>query len=313
MYPGQPTGSNLTQWQRFALEVDRLKREAASDIDYKVLFMDRHGDGYHNDAEAYYGTPAWNCYWSLIDGNGTLVWSDAQLSALGVEQALVANKFWSQEIKEQKIPTPDSFYVSPLTRCLQTANVTFVGVPLPPEKPFKPTVKELLREGISEHTCDRRSSKSYIEHNFPTYDIEPGFAETDQLWTGVTAETSSAQAARSRTVLDDIFSDPKTGTYVSITSHSGELASILAVLGHRPFILNTGAVIPVLVKAERKEVSTTTAQSWTASAHCTMPPVSSISGGVDGGCVCAESAPPVTTTLPGAEPTEKPLPPSGEL
>jgi hypothetical protein len=27
---------------------------------YKVLFMGRHGEGFHNAAESYYGTPAWN-------------------------------------------------------------------------------------------------------------------------------------------------------------------------------------------------------------------------------------------------------------
>jgi hypothetical protein len=29
-------------------------------IQYKVLFMGRHGEGWHNAAESFYGTPAWN-------------------------------------------------------------------------------------------------------------------------------------------------------------------------------------------------------------------------------------------------------------
>lgn len=115
-------------------------------------------------------------------------------------------------------------------------------------------VKELLREGISIHTCDRRSSRTYISDNFPSYEIETNFTEKDELWNGVTAETSSAQDTRSRTIINEIFNDEKAGTYVSITSHSGEIASILRVLGHRTFSLNTGAIIPVLVKAERKQV-----------------------------------------------------------
>ena len=48
---------------------------------YKVLFLGRHGDGIHNAAESYYGTPAWNCYYSELDGNGTVVWADALLTA----------------------------------------------------------------------------------------------------------------------------------------------------------------------------------------------------------------------------------------
>lgn len=86
----------------------------------------------------------------------------------------------------------------------------------------------------------------------------------------------------------------KKDTFVSVTSHSGEISSILSVLGHRSFSLNTGAVIPVLVRAEqvKGENTATSALPWTASAHCTSPPVTSVSA-----CVCASSAAPVTTPL----------------
>ncbi|OQV03586.1 hypothetical protein CLAIMM_08609 [Cladophialophora immunda] len=298
-YPTDPSNAaSLTQWQRFALVIANLTKSAPSNVQYKLLFMGRHGEGWHNAAESYYGTPAWNCYWSLLDGNATATWSDAHLTNNGIAQALVANKFWLSRIQEQKIPTPQKYYVSPLYRCLSTANLTFSGLPLPPNEPFIPTIKALLRESISEHTCDRRSNKTFIRAQFPTYKFEPGFPETDQLWTGVTAETDLAQDARSTTLLDNIFSTDKS-TYLSFTSHSGELGSILRVLGHRSFSLNTGAVIPVLVKAETiAGVSTISTQAWTPSPHCTAPPLTSISTGANGGCVCPNSAAPVTTTLP---------------
>lgn len=50
-------------------------------------------------------------------------------------------------------------------------------------------------------------------------------------------------------LLDDVFSHDDS-TYISFTSHSGAIGGILRVLGHRQFSLVTGAVIPVLVKAE---------------------------------------------------------------
>jgi hypothetical protein len=60
--------------------------------------------------------------------------------------------------------------------------------------------------------------------------------------------------------------------------------------------LNTGAVIPVLVKAVKSgkgEIgSVTSSPSWTVSPHCTEPPVSSVTA-----CVCPSSAVPVTTPL----------------
>lgn len=259
--------------------------------------MGRHGEGYHNAAETYYGTPAWNCYWSLLNGNSTTTWADAHLTAKGVQQALIANAFWQHEIAVEKVHPPQSFYTSPLYRCLATANLTFsTGVNLTKSNPFVPTIKELLREGISLHTCDRRSNKTFIHQSFPTYKFEAGFAEHDPLWNPVYAETSTGQDLRSQTALDDIFSHDKS-TWVSITSHSGEIASLLRVLGHRTFSLNTGAVIPVLVKAvavKGNSTQTATAATRATSLHCTTAPITSISNGA---CVCMSSAAPVTTPL----------------
>jgi hypothetical protein len=87
-------------------------------------------------------------------------------------------------------------------------------------------VKELFRETIGEHTCDRRRSKTFIHENYPTYTFEAGFAENDPLWDPNTRETDSAQDARLKTVLDDVFSHDS-NTFISITSHSGAISSIL--------------------------------------------------------------------------------------
>ena len=224
-YPADNSASkNLTQWQRFEHQVYQLNRQAPRGTEYKLLYMGRHGDGYHNDAQAYYGTPAWNCYYSELDGNATVTWADAHLSPLGVTQALAVNAFWASEIEYQKIPTPQSYYTSPLTRCLQTANYTFNGLDL--FHPFIPEVKEYFRETISGHTCDRRSNESYIHDSFPTYKIEPGFTFNDELWEALHGETNDDQDIRSKRVLDQVFSTDRS-TFISITSHSGEIGSIL--------------------------------------------------------------------------------------
>jgi broad specificity phosphatase PhoE len=166
------------------------------------------------------------CYWSLQDGNGTITWSDALLTPAGVAQAQKANQFWHSQILTQKIPTPESYYTSPLLRCTATALTTFSGLELPLNRPFVPTIKELFRESIGAHTCDRRSSKSVIHANYPTWPFEEGFEEEDPLWSATERETDEAQDQRSRVVLDDVFStDDK--TYISISSHSGQISSIL--------------------------------------------------------------------------------------
>ncbi len=81
--------------------------------------------------------------WSLLPGNGTVNWTDAQLTPVGIEQAKIAYNFWKSGIKEQQIPAPESYYVSPLYRCLATADITFSDLELPPDRPFRPIIKEV--------------------------------------------------------------------------------------------------------------------------------------------------------------------------
>jgi hypothetical protein len=49
-----------TQWERFENVVRTLNDKADHHTQYKVLYMGRHGQGYHNVAESYYGTEAWD-------------------------------------------------------------------------------------------------------------------------------------------------------------------------------------------------------------------------------------------------------------
>lgn len=228
-YPGDPScpdHKHATQWQRLTHYISSLNKKAMKSERYRLLFMGRHGEGFHNAAESYFGTPAWNCYWSEMDGNGTVTWADAKLTDIGVQQALRVKAFWQYLITEQKITPPERYYSSPLSRCLDTARLTFEGINLPKSGQFRPIIKEFLREGISAHTCDRRSSKSNIKSNFPGFRIEEGFAEEDPYWVKLKAEPRANQDARSRAVLEDIFANDDS-TYISISSHSGEIGSLL--------------------------------------------------------------------------------------
>ena len=146
------------------------------------------------------------------------------------------------------MPAPQSYYTSPLYRCLQTANISYAGLDLPANRPFVPVVKELLRECMGEHTCDRRSSSTVIHEAFPDFQIEPGFSEEDVLWQADHRETHAEHDIRTQELLDDVFEHDE-HTFLSFTSHSGAIASLLRVMQHREFRLPTGAMIPVVVKA----------------------------------------------------------------
>ncbi|KAI8277923.1 putative phosphoglycerate mutase [Colletotrichum sp. SAR 10_98] len=290
-----PEGTK-TQWQRFERWVQYLTSgcRKSDSVSYKLLFMGRHGEGWHNAAESFYGTPAWNCYWAEQDGNGTARWADPLLTPAGEAEAYKANAYFKDRFETQKMPYFESYYSSPLIRCGITANITFGDIPLPEDRPFIPTVKEGFREGMTVHTCNWRSNKTYIHDMFPSYQFEAGFTEYDELWRRNESETTEAQNARSKAVLDDVFrTDDK--TWLSITSHSGEITSLLRALNHRAFRLSTGQIIPVFVKAEVVEPQ----PEPTFAAHepyptCTSPPITSNAAQ---GCVCSTAT---SALLPAA-------------
>lgn len=49
-----------TQWQRFEHHLRQLNHNSHPDVSYRLLFLGRHGEGYHNVAEDEYGTKAWD-------------------------------------------------------------------------------------------------------------------------------------------------------------------------------------------------------------------------------------------------------------
>ncbi|EAW11619.1 histidine phosphatase family protein [Aspergillus clavatus NRRL 1] len=241
--------SRKSQWERFAHHLEQLNANSGPETSYRLLYLGRHGEGYHNVAERRYGTELWDCYWALQDGDANTTWVDARLTAVGIAQAETARAAWSAQI-DAGIPPPQAYYVSPLNRCLATASITFLGLKMPHTQPFRPVVKELLRETLGLHTCDSRSPRSAIAAEYPQYIFERGFAEHDPLYDAAWRESDSARDVRLRALLSDICArDPS--TVLSLTAHSGAITSLLNVAGHRRFALATGAVIPVLVRVER--------------------------------------------------------------
>ncbi|KAJ5155970.1 hypothetical protein N7492_008773 [Penicillium capsulatum] len=241
----QEEPSDDTQWERLGKDIGQLQNTA--ETKYKLLFLGRHGEGVHNVAERRYGTKAWDGHWSLLDGDEHGSWVDATLTDLGISQAQAAHASWEKQIAE-RIPWPESYYVSPLRRCCQTAQITFEGLHTTETRIFRPMIKELLRETMGEHTCDRRSTLSEIAEENQKFSFEEGFVNEDVLWDTKTRESDQQRNERLTRFLDDIFTNDQ-NTSISLTTHSGAITSILEVIGHRKFPVATGGVLPVLVEA----------------------------------------------------------------
>ncbi|KIK96135.1 hypothetical protein PAXRUDRAFT_826293 [Paxillus rubicundulus Ve08.2h10] len=279
---------SLDRWTQFAAKIEQLNKTAAPGVHYKVFFLGRHGQGVHNVAEAKYGTKVGHrlggfdlgyfCfdlfsmrltgmgkvgfrfvggliasfddrirYWAKLNGDGDLVWGpDAQLTQLGVQQAKDARLEWEKE-RQFHIPLPEFLYTSPLTRAIQTNQITF-GDTLG----LRPTVVENIREHNGVHTCDKRRTRSEIQKDFPEIHFEQGFTEEDLLWAPDYRETYANIDLRVRDVLDMIFDNDSEAEdklkFISITTHGGFIGGFLRVCNHRPWILPTGGVIPIVVK-----------------------------------------------------------------
>ena len=172
------------------------------------------------------------------------------MNADGVKQAEALGEFWSDAVSNEGIPLPGTLYTSPLARCLNTTRLAFARTFEEQGVQFRPIVKESLRELITDHTCDRRSTRSWIEENYPDYLIEPDFSEKDTLWTGGHWETRDEHTARKQAVLEDIFSTDE-NAFIGLTVHSYAISAILRAVGLPEFRVREGSSIALLIKGEK--------------------------------------------------------------
>ncbi|GAA6050485.1 hypothetical protein JCM3770_002619 [Rhodotorula araucariae] len=249
-----------SRWEKFRAQIKSLNERDDAHTAYKVFFLARHGQGFHNVAEQTYGKEAWDDYWSRQNGDGHIAWGpDALLTKTGERQAERNAKAWDREA-EYGAPLPQRLYSSPLSRAMSTLEITWWDLLI--NQGEVPIVKENLREVFGVHTCDKRRSKSYIERQFPSFDFEPGFRKHDELWTAEERESDPEVTARLRDVLDELFElDPS--TYISITAHGGTISAFLRACSHpNPRLhVETGSMVPVVVKAVNKYPKETT-RSW---------------------------------------------------
>lgn len=157
-------------------------------------------------------------------------------------------------VKHKNFPVPDTLYTSPLARCLETTKLVFRDVVEGHGRTFKPVVKELLRERLTDHTCDRRRARRWITAAYPEYELEAGFAEEDLLWHVDRSESNVEHVARTQNLLEDIWSQDS-GVFIALVTHSYTLSSILEVIHAPLFRVGEGVMTAFLVKGQRIEMN----------------------------------------------------------
>lgn len=240
------------RWSKLIASIQQLNVDAPSHVRYKLFFLGRHGEGYHNFGWTKYGQKAWDDYWSKLNGDGELIWGpDPELTPVGEGQADEAHVAWKTEL-QCGLPFPEKLYCSPLSRAIRTNQRSFKD--LNPDG-RRTTIVENIREEFGIHTCDKRRTRTYIHETFPEYLIEDGFTEEDALWKPDVRESWDDVDVRAKAVLDMIFENDKE-QYISITAHSGFINACLRVTDHPLWALPTGGVIPIVVKATAERVPT---------------------------------------------------------
>ncbi|KAF5569471.1 phosphoglycerate mutase [Fusarium phyllophilum] len=256
-YPGSKltTQPNLglldgREWARLTEHVERLNEQDNSDATHKVLLVARHGHGVHNDVMEEVESEEWKNHWSKLPGDANRTWLDAELVEKGVKQAKDLGKLYTEGIRHKGFPVPDTFYTSPLARGLKTTSIVFRDIVTEHGTEFRPIVKEYLRERLTNHTCDKRRTRQWIQASYPDYELESRFAEEDMLWHADRSESNEAHVSRTQELLEDVWRHDS-GSCIALTTHSFTISTILEVIGAPEFRMGEGAMVTFLVKGEK--------------------------------------------------------------
>ncbi|KAF2642537.1 phosphoglycerate mutase-like protein [Massarina eburnea CBS 473.64] len=238
-----------SQWQRFTHYLNTLNLAGPTHKRYKLLYLIRHGQGTHNVKETEVGREEWNSHWAKLSSDGMTVWEDAELTAAGEQQAKDIATFFAKG----DVPGPERIYSSPLRRCLRTTELAYPSS----MTSNPPIIKENLRERLGVHTCDKRSTKTWITDTFPDFVVEMGFTEEDELWRADVRESLEEHIVRVRKLLDEIFDDQEGeqggDAIMSLTAHSGAIMTLFRAMGWGRVPVAAGAVYPLLVCAEKEK------------------------------------------------------------
>lgn len=234
----------LLTWEEIFTQLKALNEQSAENECYKVLFLARHGQGFHNVANSKYGQKAWDEKWSMVNTDGEITWGpDPKLTEVGINQAIENGKAWDRELKDGcEIPT--KWFTSPMSRSIDTMVYTWEKIVDLKDK--KPLIMEDLRETFGVPS-DKRSSKEQLKKYGFEFHQDFKNEDTHVLEQYESIEHHLIRINRAFQYIFDNYHDQ----VISITSHSGSIRSQLLVLGHREFAIGTGGMIPVFVKATK--------------------------------------------------------------
>ena len=179
----------------------------------KTFYFLRHAEGYHNEAEAKFGTALWDAVESLKDE-----YTDPDLTPHGRQQCAALAEVMPAALADGF--KPELIIVSPLKRTLRTSELCLKSTLYS----TLPVVSvEHARETLGEHTCDRRSPIATMTKEFPEVQFHYIEHDHDPIWTEV-RESEELELIRAQRYLDFLFSLPE--EHIVLVGHSGILCAL---------------------------------------------------------------------------------------
>ncbi|TFK64453.1 hypothetical protein BDN72DRAFT_265464 [Pluteus cervinus] len=228
-------------WDDLWSAIDSRNKSGNPGTLYKVFFLARHGEGVHNLGP------------SSDDDVNNARGPDPHLTQEGLMEVITVNAVWRTEL-QNKMRFPTTSWCSPLTRCMETNTITFGRLQnvapddytVPATTLPKSLIVEKVRERCTHDKPQERLTKTFIHTVFPEYNFEDGFTEDDKMWTNDydRAELHSDVQARAIEILRRAFTDPNSGNFISITTHSGFIGDLLKIIGHPAYTTHPAAVVP---------------------------------------------------------------------
>jgi len=186
------------KWDVF--EADSSMYMPANSTSKLVVFV-RHAEGLHNAAHEENEKLFWSEMW-----NSPKLW-DAPLTDLGKEQS----RLLGEELMNEGVNV-DLVVVSPLTRTLQTAALSFGAV-----DPMVPMLAcETCRERIAVYASEGRSKTSDLVVHWPKVNFSEVVSEEDPMFEH--KETDEAVGERALLFLDWLMKRPE--ERIAVVSHS---------------------------------------------------------------------------------------------
>ncbi|CDZ98609.1 Predicted phosphoglycerate mutase [Phaffia rhodozyma] len=240
-------------WQLFKNKIAELDEKAEDGASYKVIWLGRHGQGFHNVAAAkYQALGTWENKWSFETTDGEITWGpDPVLTPLGESQARALSKAWLNASKNG-IPLPTRWFVSPLQRTIQTCQITWGDVW---EKVLSKgrdgagvgvRAIEDLREKAWADTANHRRTKSEVSRDYPTVIFPESIPEEDMLWHPKVSEEDEHVRDRAKSWLGTVWEYDD--TFVSCTAHGDIMRATFEVINHPLCPIETAELIPIVVK-----------------------------------------------------------------